>query len=230
MHGQINESARMGELAQHNEEDDEAGYPGPELVCMHHLVAKERNEEGRCRDDDNSCVSWNISIHRMNELCADYRIDGGPPHACKDIEKSGDLDAVEAEEVTGKNHLAKPIDGAEGRKERYWCNGKHVDEEDREECIDKAQVEYRNSQRSDGKTRDDHISSEPHSPHFHHVRVRSLIFRHPLNASLLDAKAPHKSLQLGIRRAANFEALAWDTAGLVGIERRDLFVSRVIGG
>ena len=100
MHGQVDESTRMGELAKHNKEDDEAGNPGPELVCMYDFVAEHGDKEcSRCNDDD-ACITGDVTIDGVDELRADYHVDGRPAHACENVEKGNDFDAVKAEEVT----------------------------------------------------------------------------------------------------------------------------------
>ena len=76
----------MREFAEHDEEDDEAGDPGPEFVEMHDFVAEEGDEEGRCGDDDDTGVAGDGVVDRVQELGADDDVDGGPADAGEDVE------------------------------------------------------------------------------------------------------------------------------------------------
>lgn len=76
----------MGKLSQDDQKGDEAGNPTPELVSVDDLVAKQCNDEGHRRDDDDARISWNIAVHRIQQLCANNHIDGRPADACKDVE------------------------------------------------------------------------------------------------------------------------------------------------
>lgn len=68
-----------------------------------------------------------------------------------------DLHAVEAKVKTGKNHLAQTIAWAERGVKRHGDDGQEVDEQTREERIDKAQMEHGHRQRTNGKGGDHHI-------------------------------------------------------------------------
>lgn len=78
----------MREFAEDNEEDDEAGDPGPVFVHVDDFVAEEGDDERCCRDDDNACVSGNVGIDGIEELGADYHVDGRPAYAGQDVEDS----------------------------------------------------------------------------------------------------------------------------------------------
>ena len=88
----------MRELAEDDEEDDEAWDPAIRLVRVHDFVAKEGNEEGASSNDDDTRVSWHITIDGMDQLRADYDIDSGPAKAGKAVEDGDDFDAVVSEE------------------------------------------------------------------------------------------------------------------------------------
>ncbi len=75
----------MGELAEDDEEDDEAGDPGPVFVEVHDFVAEEGHDEGCCGDDDDARISGDAGIDGIQELGADYHVDSGPPYAGQDI-------------------------------------------------------------------------------------------------------------------------------------------------
>ena len=66
----------MGELAEDDEEDDEAGDPRIELVGVDDLVAEEGDDEGCGGDDDDACVAGDVCIDGVEELGADDDING----------------------------------------------------------------------------------------------------------------------------------------------------------
>ena len=76
----------MSEFAQDDEEDDEAGDPGPELVEVYDFVAEEGNEEGGGGNDDDTGIAGDGTVDGMQELGADDDIDGGPADAGEDVE------------------------------------------------------------------------------------------------------------------------------------------------
>lgn len=76
----------MGKLSEDDQEGDEARDPAPEFVGMDDLVAKQRHDKGRRRDDDDARISWDIVVHRIQQLCAHNHIDGRPADARKDVE------------------------------------------------------------------------------------------------------------------------------------------------
>ena len=78
-------------------------------------------------------------------------------------EKGGhtDLDAVEPEEETRKDHLTQTKLGAECREEADWGDSQQVDEEDGEEGVDETQVKDGDGERTDGEGGDDHVGSKP---------------------------------------------------------------------
>lgn len=117
MHGQIGEFARVGEFAEDDEEDDEAGDPGPELVRVHHLVAKTCDQEGRCCNDDDARISWYVGVDRIDQLCAHDNVDGRPADAGQAIEDRNHFHAVETEEVSREHHLPKTEAGTESAEE-----------------------------------------------------------------------------------------------------------------
>lgn len=76
----------MGELAEDNHENDEAGDPTPVFVRVDYLVAEKRHQERCCRDDDDSCISGEVIVHCVEQLCTNDHIDGRPANAGKDVE------------------------------------------------------------------------------------------------------------------------------------------------
>lgn len=117
VHGQIGEFARVGEFAEDDEEDDEAGDPGPEFVGVDHLVAEQGDQEGRCRDDDDARISWHVRVDRIDQLCAHDHVDGRPAHASQAVEDCDHLHAVETEEVSRQHHLPKTEAGTKSAEE-----------------------------------------------------------------------------------------------------------------
>lgn len=117
VHGQIAEFAGMGELAEDDEEDDEAGDPRPELVGVDHLVAKTGNQEGRCRNDDDACISWHVGVDCIDQLRAHDHVDGRPAHAGQAVEDCNHFHAVETEEVSRQHHLPKTEAGTKSAEE-----------------------------------------------------------------------------------------------------------------
>ena len=194
VHGQVDEFARVRELAQHDEEDDEAGDPGPELVRVHDLVPEEGDEERRRGDDDDARVSGDIRVHGVEQLRADDDVDRRPSDAGEDVEEGDDFHAVEAEIEAREHHLTEPVGGPERGEEGDRGDGEHVDEEDGEEGVDEAELEDGDGQGADSEAGHDHVGGEPHGADFAQVRVCPFVFRHSLNASLLHAIAPHEPL------------------------------------
>lgn len=106
LHGKIDESARMGELAKDDEEDDERRDPAVEFVVMNHFVAEKGNDESCSGDDDDACDSRKIIIYGVEELRANYNVNRRPPNACEDVEDGNDFHAVPAKVESGEHHLA----------------------------------------------------------------------------------------------------------------------------
>ena len=52
----------MDEFAEHDQEDDEARDPAPELVRVDDFIPEEGDEEGCCRNDDDARPSGNIAV------------------------------------------------------------------------------------------------------------------------------------------------------------------------
>ena len=87
----------MSEFAQDDEEDDEAGDPAVELVIVNDLVAEQRDQKGRCGNDDDTRVARDVRVDGVEELRANNDIDGGPPDAGEDVEDGNEFHAVPAE-------------------------------------------------------------------------------------------------------------------------------------
>ena len=86
-HGDVVELARVRELAQHDEEDDEARDPAVVLVGVHDFVAEEGDEEGRGRDDDDAGPAWDGAVDGVEDLRPDDDVHGGPADAGEDVEE-----------------------------------------------------------------------------------------------------------------------------------------------
>ena len=79
----------MGEFAEDDDENDEGRDPGPEFVVVDHFVAEDSDEPGRCGYDDDAGVTWNVGIDGVNELGANYDVDGRPAYTGENV-KAGD--------------------------------------------------------------------------------------------------------------------------------------------
>ena len=71
-----------------NKEDDEAWDPADHFVPVDHLVAKQRNKERPCSNNNNACPGRNIIVHSFDQLRADDDVDTRPSQACKTVEDS----------------------------------------------------------------------------------------------------------------------------------------------
>ena len=89
----------MSEFAEDDEEDDEAGDPGPELVEMDDFVAEEGDEEGCSGNDDDAGIAGDGFVDGVQELSADDHIDGGPANASEDVE-DGDYANISGQSFT----------------------------------------------------------------------------------------------------------------------------------
>jgi hypothetical protein len=85
-HGDVDKVAAMSELAEHDEEDDEAGDPRDHFVEVNDLVAKKGDQEGACCNDDDPGVSRHVRVDGVDELCADNDVDGRPSQAGEAVE------------------------------------------------------------------------------------------------------------------------------------------------
>ena len=76
----------MGEFADHDQEDYEAGDPRVVFVRVHYFVAEKRHQEGCGRDDDDAGPARHIAVDCVYELGADDDVDGRPADARQDVE------------------------------------------------------------------------------------------------------------------------------------------------
>lgn len=76
----------MGELAQGDQEDDEARHPRNHFVHVHDLVAEEGDEERACRNDNDTSISWYAWVDGVDELCTHDHIDGRPSQTGEAVE------------------------------------------------------------------------------------------------------------------------------------------------
>lgn len=85
----------MGKLAENNEEDDEAWNPRISLVCVHYLISKKGDKEGRRCNNDDAGPAWHIAINSIEKLGTNNDIDCGPAKTGDDIKYGnfGELDA-----------------------------------------------------------------------------------------------------------------------------------------
>lgn len=142
----------MSELAEDDEEDDEGRDPAVELVVVDDFVAEEGDEEGRSCDDNDACKAGKIVIHSVEELGANYDVDGGPTNASEDVEDGDDLRAVPAEVEAGEYHLTEAKNGSESREKADGGYSEEVDEEDGEQSVDETELEDVHGENSNGKT------------------------------------------------------------------------------
>ncbi len=82
------ELARVGKLAEHDQEDDQAGNPRPALVHVHDLVAEGADQQGRDGDDQDAGPARDVAVNSMDQLRADNDVDRGPSNASKNVENS----------------------------------------------------------------------------------------------------------------------------------------------
>lgn len=62
MHCQVSELATVGELAEYDQEDDQARDPRVEFVGMHDFVAED-GDKPCCRCDyDDASIAWNVVV------------------------------------------------------------------------------------------------------------------------------------------------------------------------
>ena len=155
----------MCEFSQHDQEDDEARYPGPELIHMHHFVAEKSDEERAGSNDDDPGIAWHVGVHSVDQLSTDNDIDGRPADAGKNIEEGDEFHAVVAIVEAGENHLTQPESRTKGREESDRRDREAINKEDGEERIDEAKVEDWNGESPDSKGRDDHVGGAPLSTH-----------------------------------------------------------------
>jgi hypothetical protein len=78
----------VGKFAEHDEENNEAGDPTPELVRVDDLVSEQRYNECADRDDEYTSKTWHITIHSIQQLGTNDGINRRPANACKDVENS----------------------------------------------------------------------------------------------------------------------------------------------
>ena len=82
------ELARVGELAEYDQEDDQARNPRPALVHVHDLVAEGADQQGRDGDDEDARPARDVAVNSMDQLSADNDVDRGPSDASKNVEDS----------------------------------------------------------------------------------------------------------------------------------------------
>ena len=160
-HGDIDKVARVRELAQHDEEDDEGRDPAPKFVCVHDLVAEEGYQEGAHGDDEDACPPWDVVVDGVDELRADDAVDGAPADAGEHIEEGDELDTPPAEPEAREDHLAEAKARAKGAEETDGDDAQHVEEEAGEDGVDEAEEEELLGEEADGEGGDDHVGGEP---------------------------------------------------------------------
>ena len=75
MHGQIAEFAAVSEFTNYDQENDEARDPGIKFVGVHHLVAEKRDDERACSDNNDSSITWDVAVDRVDQLSSHNHID-----------------------------------------------------------------------------------------------------------------------------------------------------------
>ncbi len=66
----------MPEFAKHDQENDGGRDPGVEFVDVYDFVAEDGHYPGCCCDNYDASVAGNVGVHGVDELSADYDIDG----------------------------------------------------------------------------------------------------------------------------------------------------------
>ena len=175
----------MGECAEDDQEDDEAGDPAVKLVGVHDFVAEQGDDECCSCDDDNTSPAWNVGIHSVEDLSAYNDVDGRPAYTGQDIEKRNcrwldtgamrddhherhtELDAIISVKEPREHHLAQSKPRSKSGEEADGSDSQDVDEENGQDGVHEAQAKDGKCQRTDGKGRDDHVGSEPLSESTH---------------------------------------------------------------
>lgn len=78
----------MGEATEHDEEDDESGDPAPVLVGVHDLVSGKGDEESSKGNDEDTGVTRNIPVDRVEELGTDDGVGSRPTDTGDDVQNS----------------------------------------------------------------------------------------------------------------------------------------------
>ena len=86
MHRQVTEFPAVCEFSEHDQENDEAGYPGPEFVGVHDFVAEHGDKPGAGSDYNYTSIAWDIGVDSIDQLGADNHVHCRPANAGKDIE------------------------------------------------------------------------------------------------------------------------------------------------
>jgi hypothetical protein len=210
-HWNIRKLARVSELADNDEKDDEAGDPGVSLVGVNDLVSKEGDQESGGGDDDDSSPSWHIAVDGVEQLSTDNNINSRPTNTGEDVEYSNDLDTIISEEESGQNHLSQAKLGTKSAEEGDRSYTKQIDEKNDQDSIDESKVEDRVSQGADGERRDNHVGREPHGADLRDVCWGSLIAGHSFDTTLFDTEFASKSLCLRIPAVSKDESLGCDS-------------------
>lgn len=140
-HGDVDEGAAVGENAEDDEEDDEGGNPGPELVGVNDFVAEERDDECGDGDDDDTCKAGNVAVHGVQELGTDDGIDAGPSEAGENVEDGDELHAPPSVPKARENHLTQTEFRTKGGEVADGHDTNHVEEEASEDGVDETKVE-----------------------------------------------------------------------------------------
>lgn len=84
----------MSKFSEDDHKNDEARDPGVSFVGVHDLVSEESDQEGRRRDDNDSCPSWHGWIDGVEELGSNNDIYCTPSDTSQYVQYSNDLDTV----------------------------------------------------------------------------------------------------------------------------------------
>lgn len=85
-HGEVDKVARVGEHAQHDEEDDEGRDPAVLFILVDDLVAGESDEQRAEGDDEDTGVARDGAVDSVQQLRAHDGISSGPADAGQDVE------------------------------------------------------------------------------------------------------------------------------------------------
>jgi len=85
-HGKILKGARVGKLAEDDQEDDEARHPANHFIVVDHLVPEQRHKKGAGGDDDDARRTGEMGVDGVEKLGADNDVDGRPTEASETVE------------------------------------------------------------------------------------------------------------------------------------------------
>jgi len=185
------------------------------------LVAESADEGCDERNDNDTCPSRHIAIDRVNELCADDGVCGGPAYTRENVEECNQFDTIptiprdmsattararnsECDNIpkSREHHLTQTKSRTESREKADREDTEQVEEQNDEDTIHESNVEQLRAQHADCERRDDHVRRQPHCRDIQHRGIRPFIFRHALNTTLFDVALCGEAVGLRIESVA----------------------------